>query len=590
MVAAAAAIPKAPFGPAPVDIDDTFLTISGQRYASASTKVRVMEKLETTLKLRSKLQADSPVRLVETYESASSESAGLFPVKLPALPYKRPVLVSYLDETLLVVRDASGRPDVLTRVSGEVTSADADIDDDIPYIPEVITEAEEKVEEVITGIATKVDEAAHKAERVAFFDVAAVEKLAGDERLAFFQRQADAMTDRVAFFKWQQDTLNKRVAHFEDRLLQFGATEARAFCEEKAEFFQKEAKATAERATSSQQEFDDTKRRLAFVRDPTLYEILEEKAIKLEQDTAAAKERAAFYQKEADNMKEGVKFFAEVATERAHAEAQTFVKERREYFAQQADTMSERAAFFQKEADALVDRADFFAGVAAADAAAAAEESAVADRAAFFDRAEFFNGAAAAEKPKKKKRRLFGFLRRKKVEDAAEIAAEVSEPIVEEVEKAAKGAENLARTKAVELGNTEDELKEQALQLNKALSERLAAEKKKLEASEHSAAWDQWREYAEKERGVGGAAIHKAEDAVESEEKRVEKAIKKKRGIFGFLRRTKGKDGKDAKAKAKKLTKKSRAHGKAATGRAAKRGFFGFLRRKPISPVESGDA
>jgi hypothetical protein len=53
----------------------------------------------------------------------------------------------------------------------------------------------------------------------------------------------------------------------------------------------------------------------------------------------------------------------------------------------------------------------------------------------------------------------------------------------------------------------------------------------------------------------------------------VEKALKKKRGIFGFLRRNK--DGKTKKAK--RFAKKGRVQAKS---RAAKKGLFGFLRRK----------
>ena len=88
------AISKTPFGPGPVVIEDTYLTITAQRYASASTKVRMngLMPFETTLTLKSKLMADSPGRLIETYESAGSTPAGLLPTaQLPALPYTRPV-------------------------------------------------------------------------------------------------------------------------------------------------------------------------------------------------------------------------------------------------------------------------------------------------------------------------------------------------------------------------------------------------------------------------------------------------------------------------------------------------------------------
>ena len=53
------------------------------------------------------------MRLLETYESAQSEwpSTLSLPFQSP-LQFTRSVLVSYLDEELLVVRDTAGRPDV----------------------------------------------------------------------------------------------------------------------------------------------------------------------------------------------------------------------------------------------------------------------------------------------------------------------------------------------------------------------------------------------------------------------------------------------------------------------------------------------
>jgi len=109
---------------------------------------------------------------------------------------------------------------------------------------------------------------------------------------------------------------------------------------------------------------------------------------------------------------------------------------------------------------------------------------------------------------------------------------------------------------------------------------------------------DQWREYVKEEENYQVQTWHPAAEVVdmvdglsekakkmdlsiESEEKKVEKAIKKK-GFFGFLRRKKGKD---AKPKAKKLAKKGRVQAKA---RPAKKGLFGFLRRKKA--VESDSA
>ena len=81
-------------------------------------QVRVLS-LENTLKLSSRLEAESGVRLVETYDAAESEYMALrLPFQSP-VQFKRSVLVSYLDEELLVVRDSIGRPDILMRVQDE---------------------------------------------------------------------------------------------------------------------------------------------------------------------------------------------------------------------------------------------------------------------------------------------------------------------------------------------------------------------------------------------------------------------------------------------------------------------------------------
>eukprot|EP00962_Isochrysis_galbana_P019100 scaffold5558_cov131-Isochrysis_galbana.AAC.5 len=111
--------PKSPSGSDLVDVQDAFVTIrENQPRVEGSLRSRVLS-FENTLKLTSKLEAESAVRLVETYDSAESEYLNF---KLPlqsALQYKRSILVSYLDDELLVVRDAIGRPDILMRVGGD---------------------------------------------------------------------------------------------------------------------------------------------------------------------------------------------------------------------------------------------------------------------------------------------------------------------------------------------------------------------------------------------------------------------------------------------------------------------------------------
>jgi hypothetical protein len=547
MLKGAQAIPRAPFGPEPVAIGDTYLTISGQRSATAATKVRMMGALETTLKLKSKLVADSPVRLVETYESAGSEPVGLFPLQLPALPYKRPVLVSYLDETMLIVRDAAGRPDVLTRVSGHVdTDEVAPINEAAEKIGEAVTGFETQVKEIADDVIEAAVEAAHKAERDAYFDAEELKKFVGEERAAFCELRAEALAERAALAKKLHEELTTRIEDFEERQLPFAEAEARAFCEEKLA------------------ELEDAADKLAD-------HIASVAGSALQREIDALTERQAFFRDAAEEMQALVASFDESATAAEQAEARRFLREGPVYYAQQAEALSARVAFFQTEADACDE-----------------------ERAAFFEQTD-----AQEEAEPKKKRGLFGFLRRNKAKAV-------------NVEKGAK-AKALKVEKAVQNWNKkrdqEQERKEEALQLNKAVLQKLREEKKEardvskaaakaaaqadaaVEQAFHdvaataaegvSSGLDQWREgVLEEERAVGEAAAKKVDEmtksvegAVDAEEQRVEKALKKKRGIFGFLRRNK--DGKTKKAK--RFAKKGRVQAKS---RAAKKGWFGFLRRK----------
>lgn len=128
--------PKSPSGADLVDVADTFLTIKAEQpRATAEVKLRLLS-FENTVKLSSKLVAESAVRLVETYEVAESDYMNLkLPFQSP-VQYKRSVLISYLDEEMLVVRDSNGRPDVLMRVDEGGAYPASDIDpaaaDDAP--------------------------------------------------------------------------------------------------------------------------------------------------------------------------------------------------------------------------------------------------------------------------------------------------------------------------------------------------------------------------------------------------------------------------------------------------------------------------
>merc|ERR1719498_398802 len=124
------AAPKSPSGADLVDVQDTYLTIGAdQPRASAEVKVRVLS-FENTIKLSSKLEAESAVRLVETYDAAESEYLNLrLPFQSP-VQYKRSVLISYLDDEMLIVRDALGRPDVLMRVEESAAYSPSALDGD----------------------------------------------------------------------------------------------------------------------------------------------------------------------------------------------------------------------------------------------------------------------------------------------------------------------------------------------------------------------------------------------------------------------------------------------------------------------------
>jgi len=134
LLKSAKSAPKSPSGAEVVDVQDTFLTISpDQPRATSSVNLRFLS-FENTVKLACRLEAESAVRLTETYDAAESEYMSLrLPFQSP-VEYKRSLLISYLDEELLVVRDSLGRPDVLMRCDevAWASSSDGDADDSAP--------------------------------------------------------------------------------------------------------------------------------------------------------------------------------------------------------------------------------------------------------------------------------------------------------------------------------------------------------------------------------------------------------------------------------------------------------------------------
>ena len=102
--------------------------------ASVQFRLANSDRLKGTASVVARLDTMSDVRLRETYESisvspflsslfsfgndgSSSQSAST-PIELPdALRYSRDLYVTYVDDDLLIVRDASGAPEVLVRKS-----------------------------------------------------------------------------------------------------------------------------------------------------------------------------------------------------------------------------------------------------------------------------------------------------------------------------------------------------------------------------------------------------------------------------------------------------------------------------------------
>lgn len=84
-----------------------------QPRVEATIGVKLLGGAENKIQVKARLEVQSDVRLQETYESASVFDNA---VDIPAqLQYSRDLYVTYLDDDLLVVRDASGIPEVLVR-------------------------------------------------------------------------------------------------------------------------------------------------------------------------------------------------------------------------------------------------------------------------------------------------------------------------------------------------------------------------------------------------------------------------------------------------------------------------------------------
>lgn len=98
-----------------IEVGDLEIAISrDQPRVEASVKVKAgMGSSESAVVVKARLEVESDIRLRETYESATVLNQN---VNLPTLlQYSRDIYVTYLDEDLLIVRDASGVPEILIR-------------------------------------------------------------------------------------------------------------------------------------------------------------------------------------------------------------------------------------------------------------------------------------------------------------------------------------------------------------------------------------------------------------------------------------------------------------------------------------------
>ena len=84
-----------------------------QPRVEAKINVKSMFVGESSVTVKAQLSTESDCRLWETYESASVLDRS---VEIPPmLQYSRELYVTYLDEDLLIIRDASGVPELLVR-------------------------------------------------------------------------------------------------------------------------------------------------------------------------------------------------------------------------------------------------------------------------------------------------------------------------------------------------------------------------------------------------------------------------------------------------------------------------------------------
>ena len=110
-----------------VDVGDLEIAISREQpRVEASIPVKFLGGTESKVQVQAAMETKSGMRLRETYESATVMGNK---VEIPQpLRYARDMYITYLDEDLLVVRDASGVPEVLVRKGRATTTSGFDAD------------------------------------------------------------------------------------------------------------------------------------------------------------------------------------------------------------------------------------------------------------------------------------------------------------------------------------------------------------------------------------------------------------------------------------------------------------------------------
>jgi hypothetical protein len=97
-----------------VDVGDLEISISREQpRIEAKVDIKLLGTSSQNVIVKCKLDVLTGVRFAETYESATVLGQS---VSIPEqIQYSRDVYITYLDEDLLVVRDASGVPEILVR-------------------------------------------------------------------------------------------------------------------------------------------------------------------------------------------------------------------------------------------------------------------------------------------------------------------------------------------------------------------------------------------------------------------------------------------------------------------------------------------